>query len=165
MINLTDRQRQLANLVLQGKSNEEMATLMNLKTNQVVRYAMKRLFKKYGTTTRSQFMAMFVRIPPSIKKQTLDPTRQVLKDLGLSKREIEIGFDIIYNLSTQEISERNKISEASVRNAIYRINQKLNINSRDELKQLFTTKVHSLPKTKILNKHNELNLLPKGNVS
>lgn len=66
----------------------------------------------------------------------LSPTQSFIQTHGITRREVEIINLILAGNSNKEIADTLFISGSTVRNHIYRIYQKLNINSRLQLVNL-----------------------------
>ena len=67
---------------------------------------------------------------------TADDYRSCLKDLGLTKREVEIAFHVIQNETNAEIAERLFISETTVKKHLSNIFSKLKIGQRQQIKEI-----------------------------
>ena len=69
------------------------------------------------------------------KELTLEEYRTGLSKLGLTKRETEVSLLVIQGMSNAEIAQELYISETTVKKHLSNIFSKLEISSREEIRQ------------------------------
>jgi DNA-binding NarL/FixJ family response regulator len=123
---LTERQREVLQLLAEGKSLKEIASVLNL-TPRTVAFHKYRIMEALHVHTNAELVRY------AIETHSVSDAEARQKNLRLTPRELKIVFAVAAGYPNKEIAEFLKISEDTVKHHLNNIFDKLGVSTLLEL--------------------------------